>query len=341
MNRFLLLSPHDRARAFEQAAASRGLSPGSVEKDFWVCLMLRELFTLPEHGEHLTFKGGTSLSKAWGLIDRFSEDLDLTIGRDTLGFGGDDGPEAAGSGNEQRRRIEGLKQACRDVVAQRIMPALTARMRALLAPHESWSITSDDEDPDAQTLLFGYPRLGATTTPSYVNPLVKLEFGARSDPWPVEARQVTPIVAEEFPRLFDSPACTVRALLPERTFWEKVMLLHEERFRPAGRARRPRIARHYYDVWRLIEAGVAARATADLTLFKQVAAHRRVYFRQGWVDYTTLKRGTIQMLPPPEQVEEWHRDYSAMQGDMFVGPAPGFEEILAKITIFQSEFNSA
>ena len=90
-----MLPPADRARAFGQTGTERGLSPGSVEKDFWACLMLRELFDLPDHGAHLTFKGGTSLSKAWGLIDRFSEDIDLTIDRDALGFGGDHGPEAA------------------------------------------------------------------------------------------------------------------------------------------------------------------------------------------------------------------------------------------------------
>lgn len=341
MNRFLQLPTDDRARAFEQTATRRGLSPGSVEKDFWVCLMLRELFALPQYGDHLTFKGGTSLSKAWRLIDRFSEDIDLTIDRDILGFGGEHGPEAATSGKEQQRRLHQLKQDCRDVIAQQIEPALTARMSALLAAKESWSLNSDDEDPDAQTLLFAYPRLVTAATPSYVKPVVKLEFGARSDPWPVEQRPVTPFVAEEFPRLFDTPACIVRALLPERTFWEKVMLLHEEGFRPPNKIRRPGMARHYYDVWRLIEAEVAARAAADLTLFEQVAAHRKVYFRQNWVDYDTLKRGTIQMAPRPEQVEEWRRDYAAMQGEMFIGTPPVFDEILATIASFQSEFNSA
>jgi hypothetical protein len=337
VNRFLQLAPEDRARAFEQAAVNRGLPPASVEKDFWVCLVLRELFDLPEYGPHLTFKGGTSLSKAWGLIDRFSEDIDLTIGRDALGFGGENDPQAAGSRNEQRRRIEKLKAACRDVVVDRIAPEMTARMIALLPAEKTWRILPDPDDPDSQTLLFAYPRHNAENTPSYVKPIVKLEFGARSDPWPVEARQVTSIAAEELPRQFDIPACTVQALLPERTFLEKVMLLHEERFRPADRTRRPRMARHYYDVWRLIQLGVAARAIDDSTLFEQVAAHREVYFRQSWVNYATLRRGTIEMLPLPGQLDEWRRDYSAMQGEMFVGTPPTFEEILAAIEKFQSE----
>ena len=252
-------------------------------------------------------RGADCRREAWGLIDRFSEDIDLTIERERLGFGGDRGPEAATSRSEQQRRLQRLKQACRNVIAEQIAPALKARLNDLLSTADSWTLTSDDHDPDGQTLLFAYPRLSTIATPAYVRPVIKLEFGARSDSWPVKLRQVTPFAAEEFPALFDSPDCTVRALLPERTFWEKVMLLHEETFRPQDKIRQPRLARHYYDVWRLIEAGVAARAAADMALFEQVAAHRKVYFRRGWVDYDTLKRGTV----------------------------------LATITVFQSEFNTA
>ena len=216
-----------------------------MEKDFWVWLMLRELFALPKYGDHLTFKGGTSLSKAWGLIDRFSEDIDLTVERGILGFGGDQGPEGAKSRKEQQRRIERLKLACREMISAQIAPALNARLRELLAANESWSLTADDDDPDGQTLLFAYPRV-AEAAPSYLMPVVKLEFGARADPWPVEPRTVTSIVSEVFPALMETPACTVRALRPERTFWEKVMLLHEETFRPLSETRRPRMARHYY-----------------------------------------------------------------------------------------------
>lgn len=341
MERFLALPASDRDVAFQQAAAVRGLALGSVEKDFWVCLMLRELFALPEIGKHLTFKGGTSLSKAWGLIDRFSEDIDLTIDRERFGFGGDLAPDAAGSTTQRQKRLQALKQACRDLIAGEIKPGLEGRLAGLLSAGESWTLTADADDPDAQTLLFAYPRLVVAATPSYVKPVVKLEFGARSDPWPVEERAVTPIVAEEFPQLFDATASRIRALRPERTFWEKVMLLHEERFRPAEKIRRPRMARHYYDVWRLIEAGVAATAAADLELFHKVAAHRVVYFKQNWVDYDTLAQGSIQMEPTAEQFGNWQRDYAAMASEMFVTTPPPFEDLMAAILAFQTEFNRA
>ena len=343
MERFLAQPPDVRARAFEQAAAKQGWRPGSVEKDFWVCVMLREVFAERTYGEHLTFKGGTSLSKAWGLIDRFSEDIDLTLDRDALGFGGERAPEATTGKNERERRLDALKRACRDAIHGTIEPALRARLRSLL-PGESWSLTADSEDPDDQTLLFAYPRTaqpGALGAAAYVQPVVKIEFGARSDPRPVGLRPVTSVVAEEFPALFAAPSSAVRALLPERTFWEKVLLLHEERQRPVEKQRKPRMARHFHDVWRLIGAGTADKALADTGLFDQVVEHRKVYFRQNWVDYARMKRGTVEMTPLPEQLDAWRADYTAMQGDMFLEPPPSFDAVLAEIASFQARCNAS
>ena len=303
-------------------------------------LMLRELFVLPDFAEHLTFKGGTSLSKAWGLIDRFSEDIDLTIGRDALGFDGPSAPDAAASGKERDRRLRALKQACRAAVTGRIMPALDHQIGELLGPSAQWGLSADGEDPDGQTLLFAYPRQSGSAVAGYLRPVVKLEFGARSDPWPAVRRPVTPMVAEALPQLFDEPVCTVTALAAERTFWEKAMLLHEETFRPADKTRRARLARHYYDLWRLIESGVAERALADGPLFDQVARHRQLYFRQSWVPYDTLTPRTLRLVPRPEQLDEWRRDYRAMQAEMFAGPAPDFEEIMATMAEFQAELNA-
>jgi hypothetical protein len=197
----------------------------------------------------------------------------------------------------------------------------------------------DADDPDGQTLLFAYPVTQPSSIASYLRPVVKLEFGSRSDPWPTESRRIAPIVAERLPALFDAPGSMVRALRPERTFWEKAMLLHEERFRPAGKSRRARLARHYYDLWRLIESGIGARAAADVDLFARVARHREHYFAQTWVDYSTLRRGTLQMLPLPEQAATWRTDYEAMRTAMFVEEPPPFATILQVVERFQNEFN--
>lgn len=341
MKRFLRLSAERRAQAFQEASAETGWPQAAIEKDFWVTLMLRELFALPTHAERLTFKGGTSLSKAWKLIDRFSEDVDLTLDRDALGFGGDRSPEAATDGSKRQRRLKRLRKACQREVNEVIAPALRSGLSALLPDTVPWSLDADEDDPDNQTLVLTYPRAASPGPTDYLRPAVRLEFGARSDPWPVEFRTVTSIVAESLPGLFDNPGVVVRTLQPERTFWEKVMLLHEEQFRPPDKSRRARMARHYYDLWRLIETGVAARAAADADLFARVARHREVYFRQSWMDYSTLRRGRIHPSPVTANEPRWRADYEAMRTSMFVDDPPPFGEILAAVRRFEDTFNRA
>jgi hypothetical protein len=124
-----------------------------------------------------------------------------------------------------------------------------------------------------------------------------------------------------------------------RTFWEKAMLLHEETFRPPDRPRKARLSRHYYDLWCLIRKGIAAQAMADLDLFDRVARHRKVFFRQNWVDYDTLRKGSLRLLPAPEQLSDWRRDYEAMRDEMFFDEPPVFEELLAEVRQFEEEFN--
>ncbi|MGI9043945.1 MAG: nucleotidyl transferase AbiEii/AbiGii toxin family protein [Gemmatimonadaceae bacterium] len=339
MNRFLALPPADRIQAFAQAGAALGLSATSVAKDFWVCFTLRELFADLKFGPHLTFKGGTSLSKAWGLIDRLSEDIDLTVDHQAIGIIADREPAFASSQKERQRRITAIKDACREAVHQHIATALTDRFANVLGKR-GWSLSADQDDPDGQTLLFAYPDTTDSDIAGYLKPVVKLEFGARGEPWPAELRSIRSLVADQFPSLFDVPEIQVRALRPERTFWEKVMLLHEERLRPGDRRVRHAMARHYYDVWRLIESGNAAAAVADVDLFNQVVAHRQLYFRHTWMDYETIERGSIQMLPAPSHLDDWRRDYQAMQGEMFVTTAPPFDEILAVVERFQADFNT-
>jgi predicted nucleotidyltransferase component of viral defense system len=338
MQTFLSLTPEEQKLAIEQTAARKGWAAPSVEKDFWVCWVLRALFTMPDLAPHLTFKGGTSLSKVWNLIDRFSEDIDLTIDRAALGFGGTDSPDQATSAKQRQKRLKSLKEACRDYVQSRVMPQLAEKMAADIS--ENWTLKPDDNDPDGQTLLFEYPTYFGSQQHRYVRPVVKVELGARSDPWPAHKRKVRPYIAEAFPQAFSAPDCEVIALAPERTFWEKAMLLHEETYRPPEKLRRPRMARHYYDLYQLIRHGIAARAIADKNLFEQVANHRRVFFPHNWVDYDTLRPGSFRMLPLPEQHAGWRDDYAAMRGEMFSTEPPTFDTLLDAISAIEDEINA-
>jgi hypothetical protein len=289
---FIRLSAEDRRAACEEAQRRSGLRAVNIEKDFWVCWTLRELFSLSGWGAHLTFKGGTSLSKAWDLIARFSEDIDIVIDRDFLGFGGDESPEAAASRKQRKARLEALKAECQKRIRDELLPALETRFRQILPTGLVWSLVpaAADEDPDRQTLLFEYPSVLATVS-GYVRPVVKIEMGARSDTEPAQDPVIRPYLADVFPALMGPSNVQVRALAPERTFWEKAMLLHEETYRPAGKVHRARLARHYYDLWCLITKGVAARAVASPGLFERVAAHREVFFNWSWMDYSTLRPG--------------------------------------------------
>lgn len=252
MDAFLKMATDERRLLCEQAQSKLGLRAGSIEKDFWVCWTLRELFNLPEWGEHLTFKGGTSLSKAWQLIDRFSEDIDVVIERAFLGFGGE------ALSNNQRKK---LVKTCSQRIHHELKPALEDRIRRALP--EGWSLTvaAKDEDPDEQTIFFEYPSaFGAQA--GYVEARVRIEMGARSDTEPSESPAIQPYVAAAFPEILGESSFTVRTIAARRTFWEKAMLLNEETFRPEDKLpRKPRMARHYYDLWCLVNKGIDPTTT--------------------------------------------------------------------------------
>jgi predicted nucleotidyltransferase component of viral defense system len=340
MDGFLKMSPKDRRLACLQVEERMHLQAASVEKDFWICWTLRELFALPGIEPHLTFKGGTSLSKAWKLIERFSEDIDLIVDKQTLGFAGDASPDRAPSKKQRKLRLEALMEACRRWVQETLQPALADRIRAALGP-TGWKLEVDPDMADGQCLLFHYPGDFDPAEAGYVRPVVKIELGARSDDWPHQEKLIQPYLAEAFPNLASGAAIPVRVLAAERTFWEKALLLHEETFRPADKPRKFRMARHYYDVWCLITRGVAERAAQDRPLFDRVAAHREIFFRWSWVDYTTLHPGALRFVPPAHHLEAWRKDYQEMRGGMFFGEVPNFDEILRVVGGFEKRFNQS
>jgi predicted nucleotidyltransferase component of viral defense system len=336
MSHFWQLGIEPRRTAFEQAGAQKGWVATSIEKDYWVYYSLRHLFEMPELRDHLTFKGGTSLSKGWGLIDRFSEDIDLTIGRGLLGYVDDKDPAQAASSSKQGKLLKKLRKAAGEYVRSTVFPQLREQIERELE-HHAWGLSLDTEDADQQTILFEYPTLFENQVSAYIRPRVKIEFGARADPWPASVRPITPIVGEMFAKLA-IPSVEARVLAPERTFWEKLMLLHEERYRSPGKVRDARMARHYYDVYSLIQRGVADVATKDLGLFYQVAEHRQIFFEKTEVDYATLCPSSLEVIPAEHQYQNWQNDYAAMQAEMFSQAPPDFGVIMSVISQFQFKF---
>ena len=338
MNKFLSFSAARRRTVCEQAQDKLGLPPATIEKDFWVCWTLKKLFTLPEWGSRLTFKGGTSLSKGWGLIERFSEDIDIVINRGALGFDGDMAPDCASSKKQMRKRLDALKTASQQCVNESLLPMLDKAISQEMPAELSWRLDPDPDDLDKQTLLLVYPTAFADRT-AYLNQVVKIELGARSDTEPTQDIVLHPYIEDAFPNLLPQAYFAVKAVSPQRTFWEKALLVHEETFRPPEKKRKARMARHYYDLYRLLDAGIGRKAAGDLELFERIVAHRQVYFRFAWVNYDTMRRGRLRLVPPNEQLALWKSDYAAMKEEMFFGKPPEFEEIIQTVRAFQEEFN--
>lgn len=340
MDEFAKQSSAERRLYFEQAAARLGLSPQIVEKDFWVCWILRQLFSLDEFREHLTFKGGTSLSKVYRVIERFSEDVDVAIERDLLGFGGDNDPEQGESGKEQQRRIALLKEACQAAVSTRLKPQLEDAIREIIGHGGEWTLSLDPMDPDEQTLLFQYPPAITESMSPYFAASVKIELGARSDHFPVEMATVSPYLSEAIGNAISDADVQVRVLTAARTFWEKATILHMLHHQPAGRKIAPRMSRHYYDVYQLSNSPALQQALDAIDLLERVAVFKSVFFKAAWAKYGEAGTGALALVPNERTVGDQAQDYLAMQ-PMFFGEPPQFEQILAPLPELERRINEA
>jgi len=341
MKSYLELWEEDRRILCQESKARLGFPATTIEKDFWVCWTLGELFNLPEWGSQFTFKGGTSLSKAWKIIQRFSEDIDIVIDRSFIGFGGEKSPDKGESQKQIRNRLDELKAACSQRIQEDLLPILQKRFESQLSQEIPWSLkmASPEEDPDQQTLLFQYPTVFSAPS-SYLRPIVKMEFGARSDHEPSLKANVQSYLSETFPENLKNDSVSIMSLTHERTFLEKSMLIHEETFRPLDKIRKKGMARHYYDLWVMITKGIGDRAIQDPALFDQIADHRKIYFKWSWVDYSTLKPSTIRLHPPEYHLSLWKQDYQAMRQEMFVGEIPKFDELMEVVKEFNEKWNS-
>jgi hypothetical protein len=228
------MDPSRRAELFRETADRMGLSEAVVEKDFWVCWTLRQIFTIEQFKERLLFKGGTSLSKVFGAIQRFSEDIDLAVDYTLLGFVGDRDPTQSGLSRTRQLKLQAeMLAACANYIKTDFLALLRSRFTEILNP-EGWTVSIAPEDP--HVVRFRYPR-SVQSELAYVSPQVILELGTHAEFIPRDRFLIRSFAAAEFPNVFEEPEVGVAALLARRTFWEKVTILHAEYYR-AGEARR-------------------------------------------------------------------------------------------------------
>ncbi len=312
--------------------------PGYVEKDFWVCLVLDKLFNkLPARHPRLLFKGGTSLSKAFNLIQRFSEDIDLVIYRKDLNFSVDRDPTAPGLSNKKSKvLLEELKKSCGTYIRQDLADALTALIR------EQCHITPDEQDPDQQTLLIKYPTLYPSADTLYVLPRVKLEAGARSALDPNTTATVEAYISEELSNGWSFTVPNIHVIEPSRTYLEKLLILHGAHcgYRDEGRVPtdKDRISRHYYDAAMITGTDTGKAALADEALLAAVREHNLIAFKQAWKKFDEAVPGSIYISPQDALLSILEKDYDAMQG-MMPGDAPEFKWVMEQLRIAEDTIN--
>lgn len=332
--RVIAASPEDRRGLFLATANRLGTPLQNVEKDFWVTWVLDLLFNGRDAGEpRLLFKGGTSLSKAYGLISRFSEDIDITVFREDIGQDIEVGDLEGLSGKQQRIRLDAIKQACQAYIQGALKERLNRQIEAVFREAgvalADIPVVHDPDDPDQQTLLVRYPSV-STDANEYVKPTVKIEAGAKSALDPHRSATIQPYVADDMPAT-DLVVPDVVTIDAERTFWDKIVILHGLRRwhdnRGALRQHGHRVSRHYYDVFKLIRSPVGQQAVSDHALALDCARHALMFFNSADLDLLHARPGSFAITPTPEMVDALKRDYQAMAGMIF-GEQPDFAEVI-------------
>jgi len=324
MDKTAKLPANQRKELFQQTAAKLPmLSEAAIEKDFWVCWMLKKLF-LSRIKDIIIFKGGTSLSKIFHLIQRFSEDIDLILNwkDNTVGD-----PMLPRSHSRQDKFNDELDQWSSDFIREFILPEVQNFCSGICQAEIS------QDNPEH--IVVTYPK---SFEDPYLRPQILLEIGAKAAWVPHDTYTIQPYAAEAYPRIFDSPEAVIKATTAERSFWEKITILHAEAHRPQNSQIRERYSRHYYDTVMISRSPVKQKAFSDLQLLSNVAAFKEKFYYAGWANYKDAKPGSVKLLPPPHSMEALRRDYQKMQM-MIYGDLMSFDEIMESLKELEDEIN--
>ena len=337
--KFIDLSKEDRMDILDRVSSELKIRQREViEKDWWVTAVLRAMFSFP-YANHLSFKGGTSLSKCWHLIDRFSEDIDIAIDREFLGFSGtlsktqisDKLRRAACSFVRDTMQYDLAEQLYNNGIAEgkfkvnvNITPVTTTDPEVINISYDS-------------VLFFSIDGIDGNR---YILPKVKVEVSGRSMSEPVSDIAIDSMIDQVYPKApFAEPKFMVRAVLPERTFLEKLFLLHEEFAKPKDLIRVERMSRHLYDIGQMLKTPIAERAINDADLYRQVVEHRRAFIGLRGFDYDTLCPETLNIVPPASVIEQWKLDYENMRLHMIYGESEPFDMLVGNLTKLNTKIN--
>lgn len=328
--KFIDLSKEDRTDVLDRVSTELNIRQREViEKDWWVTAVLRALFSLP-YAQHLSFKGGTSLSKCWHLIDRFSEDIDIAINREYLGF----------TGNLSKTQIgDKLRRATCSFVRETMQYDLAKQLYNSGIGKEKFQINVDItpiSTTDPETININYDSALTFSVEEenglYVLPKIKVEVSGRSMSEPVSNVLLESMIDQVYPKApFADSKFYVRTVLPERTFLEKLFLLHEEFAKDSKLIRIERMSRHMYDIGQMLKTPIAESAIRNEQLYRQVVEHRRTFIGLRGFDYDSLYPNTLNFIPPTSILEQWKDDYENMLIHMIYGETVSFEELVNKL----------
>ena len=304
------------------------LPPSMVEKDFWVSYMLEYLFNRFEYRHLLVFKGGTSLSKGYNLIERFSEDIDVVLNLKALDVSEKEFNKAR-SKNKQDEFNKNLLHISYQFLKNNFYNTIKKDIALeLIHPHE---FIFNEEDG---SISFKYPQM-------YQDPTllqeIRLEVGALASWTPFEELTIKSFVANYYFNFFNKPEFKVLTTQAKRTFWEKIVILHKEANRTNGKTPQ-RYSRHYYDVYKMIQSNIKDEALNDFELLKDVVDFNIKYYPTNWANFEDAKRGTIKLIPSEETIVKLSKDYDDMQS-MLYGDKPTFAQIIDKIKEFENLLN--
>jgi len=327
---FKKISKTELEPVIRNASQKIGVNEVILEKDYWVCFVLNYLFSKCKWKNAFTFKGGTSLSKCFNLIQRFSEDIDLILDWTVIGYNFDE-PWENRSNTKQDKFNKESNQKTEEFLKSEFLPQIEKDFRNML--NDEFRISIDNKDP--QTLLFEYPKIFNS---SYLIQALRLEIGTLAAWTPSEVINIVPEVQKIYPQLFKGNFIAVRAVLPERTFWEKATILHHEANRPKELPMPKRYARHYYDLFCIANTKYKDKAFQNLELLEKVVQFKQKFYPRKWAKYEEALSKTIRLIPDNYRFKEIKEDYKNMS-EMFFGDYPKFDEVMNKIIKLEEEIH--
>ncbi|WP_269243505.1 nucleotidyl transferase AbiEii/AbiGii toxin family protein [Flavobacterium limnophilum] len=326
---WLALSKERRIEILNQATELTGLPSVAIEKDWWVTLALNASFSLP-YSKNIVFKGGTSLSKGWNLIERFSEDIDLAIDRKFFGF----------EGEISKTQIKNLRKESCEFISTTFLDDLTKILTEWQAISECKLIAQPvkDSDKDPQVIEIHYNSV--IDTSEYLPQRVLIEVSSRSLMEPIEEREINSILSDNFPKQsFVTVPLSISTVLPQRTFLEKVFLLHEEFSQETEKIRVDRLSRHLYDLEKLMDTEHGIEALKNKELYNKIVTHREKFNPLRGLDYDNHIPSKISIIPPDKVIKDYERDYEAMTRFMIYGDPLKFDQLMKRILELQSRIN--